>query len=249
METSEVRLFIGIPAYSGIEPNCFSCLNRLQVQLRDRKIESRVAVLSYNSIIYDARNRLLQAFLASGCTHALFMDSDISFFPETVFEILSKDREFIAAAVPLRGVHWDMVDEAIKSGLVPVKNYSLKYNVALRDSEHVVMDESGLIEVTSIGLAFSVLRRSLVEKMVAAYPQLVYESEEGLEIPGLFLPVLQDRKLYGEDLSFCYRWKEIGGKIWVLANAPICHTGPSTFEGNLMSTFGPVASDGNPKPM
>lgn len=236
MRANVLSLFIAIPAYEGVRATCFSALNNLQEELRARRVETSIGVVSNNSLIPDARNRLLAAFLASGRSHALLLDSDVAFNSKTVFDMLQKGRDFVVGAVPLRGVQWELVDDALREGLFPVKNYACRYNIQFADPSHILSGGDGLVEVALAGVAFAVISRTAVERMVAHYPDLLYDTD-GITIPGLFQPIIEDRKLIGEDIAFCRRWRDIGGQIWLMPNAPLCHTGPATFEGNFANTL------------
>jgi hypothetical protein len=40
-----------------------------------------------------------------------------------------------------------------------------------------------------------------------------------------------------EDLSFCKRWSDLGGEIWIDTQSKLTHTGPVTFSGDFASQF------------
>ena len=86
--------------------------------------------------------------------------------------------------------------------------------------------------------------------MIDSYPDLKYEDNASVEasertqrltkdIPmndysyGLFNPINEDNKNYGEDNSFCKRWRDIGGKIWVDPKMSIGHIGKYNYKFDL----------------
>ena len=232
-------LFVGIPAYGGVDASCVSALTNLRMELHRRDIPSALGLVSHNSLIYDARNRLLEAFLSTGFSHLLLVDSDIEFQASTVFQLIAIKKEFVAAAVPLRGIQWDVVNQLLEAGVRPTATNSVQYNIGIADPARVLVDPTGLIQVPFVGTAFMLIQRCAIERMVQHYSELIYESG-GKEIPGLFLPILTERQLLGEDVSFCKRWTDIGGEIWLYPNATLSHTGPTRFDGNLGDALGRV---------
>ena len=44
--------------------------------------------------------------------------------------------------------------------------------------------------------------------------------------------MVRNEHSFGEDMSFCQRWRDLGGDIWLLADAPLGHEGPMYIDGN-----------------
>jgi hypothetical protein len=98
--------------------------------------------------------------------------------------------------------------------------------------------DSGLKEVRWLSSGCWCLKRSGVEKMVKAYPDLTYYGDDnvvGKTIHGLYLPMIYDleededkkryKKLLSEDWSYCQRWLDIGGKIYADTSIALKHIG------------------------
>ncbi len=92
--------------------------------------------------------------------------------------------------------------------------------------------KTGLIEVHGIAAGFMRLRRCVLEKMVAAYPDDWYWQGDN-KIPNLFDFELRDHLMYSEDFGFCKKWRDIGGKVWIDPDIAFTHTGPKAFYGHL----------------
>jgi hypothetical protein len=85
------------------------------------------------------------------------------------------------------------------------------------------------------------IKRSAVEKMINAYPELSYDGDDnaaGKKVHALYMPMLYDlkendfpniklpfRKMLSEDWSFAERWRNIGGKIWADTSIVLKHIG------------------------
>jgi hypothetical protein len=102
---------------------------------------------------------------------------------------------------------------------------------------HIV--ETNEAEVSAIGGAFVMLKRSCVDKMVNAYKDLEFDGEAGVKEYALFDPMIINvgsewpvRRL-SEDYAFSQRWRDIGGKVICLLDVRLGHTGSHTFSGSF----------------
>lgn len=73
----------------------------------------------------------------------------------------------------------------------------------------------------------AVLERVRKELALGVTPELAGHVEDALAIDP------NDFTSCGEDVSFCKRWTAIGGKIWMLVDAPLVHEGHGYWGGNV----------------
>lgn len=69
-------------------------------------------------------------------------------------------------------------------------------------------------------------------------PTLTFTDFTGPEprtLPALFLEVIRDGELTGEDYSFCDRWRDLGGKVWLYLGpgSPVDHIGTHRYRGRV----------------
>lgn len=153
-------------------------------------------------------------------THILFIDDDMGWDAGLVTRLLAADHEF--AAIP--GVR--------KQDVVSVcANFW--------QGEQERHPTTGFIKVQEVGFAFVLIKTSVVEKMIAAYPELRYHASRPEW--ALFMDLIaepEDGAEYGqrmsEDFSFCRRWRNIGGEIWVDPRARLIHAGRKEYTGCIM---------------
>lgn len=100
--------------------------------------------------------------------------------------------------------------------------------------------ENGFLEVAGVGGGIVLIRRDCVEKMIEAYPDLMDTRPperqparvqvEAANLDRVFCPFNEAKNKDGnglsEDLSFCQRWRDIGGKVYANVSHPIGHIGP-----------------------
>jgi len=129
--------------------------------------------------------------------------------------------------------------------------YSIKKEGASKCSS-VMMDaadnipfDSGLREVRWLSSGCWCIKRSVVKKMIEAYPELEYDGDDnaaGKKVHGLYIPMLYDmhpgdfevektfRKYLSEDWSMCERWRAIGGKIFADTSIALNHIGKYSYK-------------------
>jgi hypothetical protein len=105
------------------------------------------------------------------------------------------------------------------------------------------------MEVEGVGMGCTLIRRDVVDIMLAKMPELIdtrlalhpagdtirnagssriIRAFEKLDIP--------ERGLVSEDLSFCIRWRQCGGKVWAGIGYRISHVGPFDYSGRYLDT-------------
>jgi len=172
-----------------------------------------------SDIVY-GRATLFTGFVNSDFTHNLMIDSDMTFAPMDVVRMLKLNEPFIAIAGPRKG-DGEMVFAATNADDRGVTHPAAVYQT-----------EQGIIaEVTEVGGAFVMVDRQFANRMTEAYGDLQFQSADGRSHWGLWLPTINDLRYRGEDYAMCKRWREIGGKVKVLATAALGHTGTKTWQG------------------
>ena len=243
---STQKVFIGIPAYGGMNGSSFrSCLG-LMVQLMNRRIEHTFYVAENLGDIVRVRNNILAKFLASDMTHILMVDADIGFPPESVIHMLEADRPFIGAAIPLRRQHWSGVEKFVADyddiSAQSLAAHSVQFNI----EPETTTAHGAFIPVKGMGVAFALISREAIERMAAAYPELEYVDEDGNSQTGLFNHMVDPdtRQMLGEDISFCRRWRDLSpdNAIQCLTDCSVTHMGPILLKGNLKDVSDDIGS-------
>jgi hypothetical protein len=134
------------------------------------------------------RDSLTHNFLRSPATHMLCVDPDIGWGPEHVEALVAANKDFI-------------------TGIYAMKQRDRATAQALLDHR-----EGELFEALYTSPGFLLLTRSCVERLVAAHPELVYDTGTD-RVCSIWSPSF-DGQPYSEDMSFCARWRALGGRIW-----------------------------------
>lgn len=184
-----------------------------------------IATLSICDII-ETRNVFLSMFYQTDATHLLFIDADMQFSSSMIMDMLDLDKPVVGAIYPAKV--WPPTFVGCPLGKPP-------FDIV-----------KGHVEVSAVGGGILLIRRDAVDKLIKEYPELIepvskafitHDICQGANLTEVFCPftpVEHDGYTRSEDLSFCFRWRAIGGEIWANVAYDIGHTGPQTFKTRFL---------------
>jgi hypothetical protein len=95
-------LLIQMPTGGHVDTPCVHAILGLTQELQRRGIPFALRTYEWSDLVI-SRNYLMSVFLAKKrFTHALLLDSDMSFEPDLFFKLLEFDEEFTVAPYPQR---------------------------------------------------------------------------------------------------------------------------------------------------
>lgn len=215
MSDKQRHVWIAIPAYTGtIHLGTMRSIISDLLLLADRGDKVTIFDESGNAMIGDCRGLIVAQFLASDATDLVFIDSDMVWESGALLKLVDHPVDFVAALYPQRR---DPIDFCVQ--WIP-------------DRPELQADlDTMLLEVAGVPAGFMRLSRTMLERMVEAYPdsQFLCTQAPNDTVHDLFGPYRIGKIKFGEDYSFCRRWRDIGGKIWVDPEITMGHIGFKTF--------------------
>ncbi len=216
----DIKLFIATPFYEvkAYSPYCKCLVDSARV-LWTLGIDFIFHIHNGDSYVDRARNTICAKFLESDCTDLLFIDSDMTWNLEAIGMMLIPPQEVVGAVYPM-------------------KNQWGHYAVGLNTDENgspIVDPLTGLLSAEWVMAGFLRIKRSCLEKMAGAYKDLAYQDPNADPVnPGRIYTPFFELKLGkgGEDMTFCRRWKAIGGEVWVEPRITFGHFGIQEWTGN-----------------
>lgn len=213
----ELKIFLGSPCYDTMEPEFVGSLIASIDALRARGHEVLDWGYVKGTLPHFARNTLVAEAMTEEADVMVQLDTDHQW----------RSRDLVAAI------------ECVGSGRADVVGYAHvgRSNETLGGDPFVspkLFDESSLraiehegvvyVEVQAVGSGVLVVSRRCLEKLSEKAPR---NRRGGL--PMLFR--MQDD--LGEDIYFCDRWREMGGKIYCHRDAIVAHIGKTTFAASF----------------
>jgi len=230
----KVHLHIGIPCYGGMvsEPTMTSFL-RFILMASQVGLNWSLDTMVNESLVTRARNNLMAKMMTNEqATHFMFIDADIRFQPESIFQMIACDKDVIG-------------------GLYPKKALPVNYVINLQPQTKIQGD---IFTVDTMGTGFLLFKRDVYKKLIAAHPETKYVDDVGLGkqyepmMYSIFDCKIDERGHYlSEDWLFCRRWAALGGEIWAHGKVLLNHVGHYEFQGDLskMPQFGQPATADN----
>jgi len=243
-------IMIATPCYGGVVMQGYmeSIIN-LMGYAASHDFDVNLAMLGGDSLITRSRNKLVATFLDNPkATHLMFIDADISFRPEDVHRMLTFNHEVVAGMYPLKNLDWEQAQKRVTPDMseTELKEAGLHF-VGLPCGEKEREERQGFFTGIYAGTGFMLIRRSCIERMIIAYPETKFDIAHVYPVPkersknqyALFDCIIETgTNIYlSEDFTFCRRWRQIGGKIWLDPRTILTHHGSYRFQGSPEVTF------------
>lgn len=195
-----MKLLIATPAYDGkVNVQYAVALSESINLLSHQGIKVDLKITAAGSLLVAERNRLLDYFRLSDCTHMLCIDSDLGWPCQAIPAMLQSDLEFVAGCYPARGI-----------------DHTFLFRDQKNPDGTIVQGPKGHLKMDYIPAGFMLLKKSVIEKMVAKFPNLYFKSRsDGSEGYCFFDTEVYEGEFWGEDFVFCRRAREAGVDIWV----------------------------------
>jgi hypothetical protein len=209
------KVMIAVPAYTGQIPiGMFKSMLHDIIAMRERGWNINCSDVIGGAEIDTIRNAFFAAFLRGDYTHLVMIDSDLMWDAGGIMRLIDAGEDFVA-------------------GLYPKRQYPITYPAHLKAGNRFDMTPTGLIEVDAVPGGFVCITRRMAKQMVAKYGHLRYVHSSLGPAWDVFGKIRDGEERLSEDLSFCKRWRGIGGKIYVVPDLQMGHVGQHVFTGRF----------------
>jgi hypothetical protein len=240
MNGSKPHVVIATPCYGGMVTQRYMCSTFALMQTGTAvDMPVSLELMGYDSLITRGRNTLVTRFLDTPtATHLLFVDADIGYSAEQVFRMLAFDQDVVAGMYPLKLIDWSAGLSHAQAGET-VETAPLRYVGAPCEGEGAE-SRDGFVTATYAGAGFLLIKRNVFLRMAVAYPWMHYTACHNAARPSFsknqyaFFDCMIDPDTgdyLSEDYTFCRRWRDMGGKIWLDTQSSLIHVGPHEFIG------------------
>lgn len=196
------KIMLATPAYSG-QVNIQYCLSFSQTvsMLNLHGTETVPHIAASGSLLVAERNRIIQTFWDSDCTHVLCIDADLGWPAQAVMAMIEANKEIVAGVYPARG-----------------DQNCFLFRPFLNE-DNTIQNDRHLLKMQYIPAGFMLISRSAIKKMRDKFPELYYEPKDKKNNPDpgycFFDTEVWEGEFWGEDFVFCRRAREAGVDVWV----------------------------------
>jgi hypothetical protein len=185
-------------------------------------------------------------------THLFFVDADIEFDPNDMLRMVAYDRDVVVGAYPKKAVNWDSIITAARSNqdenANTIEGHSSNYvvNFDFLKDEHgtpqpQIQIRDNLIKLKDAGTGFMCIKKEVIQKMFDKHPDLKYVNDINVDAKfekhmyALFDCIIdpESRRYLSEDYTFCRRWQDMDGEVFLDPRTALNHVGHYTFRGNI----------------
>ena len=174
-----------------------------------------------------AKNTLCSIFMKSSHSHLLLIDHDIEFDAEDIIKMMEFDQPVVGGLTYKQTIRWDKLAEIANQkgeknlSIDTLKTISRDYNFIPKDDNMKNMDfNAEFNDVDAIGTGVLLLQKDALTKIESAFPKDKY-FDNGETLFRYFdtgvknLSTIKSNIYMEDDVWFCNRWRELGGKIYV----------------------------------
>jgi hypothetical protein len=171
--------------------------------------------MSYDALVQRARNDIAKLALESNVDDLFFIDSDVDWNPMDFFKMLNYDVDVVGAAL-------------IKKS--EIQQYAVKI------TEGFKVEDNGLVEVAGVGTGMLRIRKDALIK-IAESSEEYKEPHKQTPTKSIFEVKVIDGELWSEDIVFCKKWKDLGGKVYLDPMVNLGHSGSKRWVGNFYEWY------------
>lgn len=234
-EIRKLSLFIATPAYDDKVTSGFcEAMTRLAAMVGKQKLNLNFNMLRGCSSIIVARNLLTAQFLASGSTHLLFIDADITWPHEDPIRMMAMDLDVVGGVYPRKAYDFEKIIAAAKAGdPEPVAAGLTGTSEPVENPTEVDM----AVEVARLPAGFLMIKREVFLKLISTglapkwSPGSKHVAMDDWSY-GYWESPIENGHLTGEDWRFCDKWRSIGGKCYADKLSKLRHDGFAYFEAS-----------------
>ena len=253
------HLFIATPAYGGMVGESYlKAMVRVGILFKTHNLNFTLATIANESLITRGRNTLTAMFMSNPeYTEMMFIDADIHFEAESIIKMWDKlidgddDVEVVVGAYPKKSINWSGIINAVKElGDKATEQEVLKHQASYvlnvrSDGQGRIPLKNGLLPVYDGGTGFMMFSRKVIQRMFDKWPELHYKNDLNTDpkhdpyMYALFDTIIDPatRRYLSEDYTFCRRYQELGGTIWMDPSIDLDHQGAYVFKGNIANQF------------
>lgn len=245
------HLFIATPAYGGMVGEAYlKAMVKVGILFKQYGLHFTLATIANESLITRGRNTLVAMFMSDPkFTDMMFIDADIHFDAESIIKMWAKNVDCIVGAYPKKTINWTGIRKAVTESNADeneMVKHQASYVLNMRPDENGrIPMTNGLIPVYDGGTGFMMFKREVIQKMMDKWPDLHYKNDLNTDpkydpyMYALFDTIIDPdtRRYLSEDYTFCRRYQELGGTIWLDPTINLDHQGAYLFKGNIGNQF------------
>lgn len=198
------RIMVAVPSREQIDVNTVKCLMKLE---RDSRLNPELDVtveLIVGTIIHDLRYAMAQKAIDEKYDYVLWVDADMVFDSDILADLLADDKDIVTGVCFMRRAPYE-----------PCIYSKMRMGATLEEDQiekFLDYPDDNVFEVEACGMAMCLMKVEALKHILTVTGQP-------------FFPVKSNHRTLGEDLSFCYKARSLGYKIYADSRVYVGHIG------------------------
>jgi len=168
--------------------------------------------MSYDALVQRARNDIFKLAYDAKVDDLFFIDCDVDWQPADFFKLLEHDTEVVAAPI--------------------IKKSDMVHTYSVKLTGEYETEDNGLISVDGAATGFMRIRSDAIQKMWEAAEE--YKERHKQEPSRMVFDVkVVDGEIWSEDIIFCQKWRDMGGKVYIDPTVNCGHSGEKRWLSNF----------------
>jgi hypothetical protein len=214
-----ISVFIGMPARGAIPVPTVSSLLNTTAWMDQNDVPNFTSIVGGGTIC-SARCQIAKAFLEGNCNRLVFIDSDMVWATEEFIRLIALSSKL------------DIVAGAYQGRFDPPHFY-LRSPDDVPSPDKLESNEYGCIKMAGVGLGFTVVSRTVIEKLAKQAPIIKFRDDDIL--PEIFrFDKDEHGQFRGEDMNFFDDARKAGFDLWVEPKITLGHIGDKIYNASLM---------------
>lgn len=224
-------------------------LVRFQAAAHKRNWTIQHMTMSY-AYLNETRNALItQWYDKSDASHLLFVDADMGFEPQLIFDMVALNKPVVGVVYTKRHVDLDRLTTLAAKGEPPERAIARAHDFIVRPlRDRKPRRLKGFMEVAGCGTGIMLIQRATITTMLKMLPDIsdatfskVSPLAAGLDrMIRVFDNITVDGTLLFEDFAFCHRWQVLcKGELWARIDQSVTHIGLHRFNASYADATGP----------
>lgn len=217
-DLSGVSVMLAMPVNRDLPWQTAQSLIETTIVLKDKGIPFDVQLVVGSSIVEVARSKVADAFLKTGHTRLMMLDSDQTWQAKDLVRLLALSTKM------------DVI-----VGAYPAKRDPPTFLLSPEDGA-VSSNEWGCIPIKGIGLGFTIVHRRVIEELAADAPKLIFPDTPE-PIAHIFRCDTVDGVFRGEDMAFFADVRKLGYEVFMDPTIDVGHVGAKAYGGSIMDAL------------
>lgn len=209
-----IRVMLGMPVHRDLPVKTVRSLMETQCLFQAKGYHLMIEMQVGSSVIEAARSRVAASFLASDCNRLFWIDSDMAWKPADFLRLVCLSTKLECVGVPYTS-----------------KTDPPSVQIDAEPGE-LSTNEYGCIPIRGMGLGFTIVERSIIERLAEKAPKLRWPDLDH-PIPHIFRCDTIGEFFRGEDMAFFHDIRALGHQVWADPSIKLGHIGSKEYTGDL----------------